>query len=128
MFFFNLASSVGARFVERRARLTLIKMITKLSTFEGKSKFRTWLYKIAANHVINVKRRKVEQMVTSFSQYGKELDEIPDTDLADSNTMPADLKLIVEEAKIGCMTGMLLCLQLGLRNQRVRTALQCHPF
>ncbi|MBI3753389.1 MAG: sigma-70 family RNA polymerase sigma factor, partial [Deltaproteobacteria bacterium] len=31
----------------------LIKVLTKLSTFQGRSNFRTWLYRIAANHVIN---------------------------------------------------------------------------
>ena len=35
----------------------LVKVITKLSTFKGESKFRTWLYRIAANHVLNMKRR-----------------------------------------------------------------------
>src|SRR5258705_6926186 len=38
----------------------LVKAITKLSTFKGECKFRTWLYRIAANHVLNIKRRSVE--------------------------------------------------------------------
>jgi RNA polymerase sigma factor (sigma-70 family) len=33
----------------------LVKVITKLSTFKGESTFRTWLYRIAANHVLNMK-------------------------------------------------------------------------
>ena len=32
----------------------LVKVITKLSTFKGESKVRTWLYRIAANHVLNM--------------------------------------------------------------------------
>src|SRR6266404_3710038 len=36
----------------------LVKVITKLSTFKGESKFRTWLYRIAANHVLNMKRHR----------------------------------------------------------------------
>jgi Sigma-70 region 2 len=32
----------------------LIKVVTKLSTFKGQSKFRTWLYRIAFNHLLNV--------------------------------------------------------------------------
>jgi hypothetical protein len=32
----------------------LIKMLTKLSTFENKSSFRTWLYRISTNHVLNM--------------------------------------------------------------------------
>ena len=38
----------------------LIKVITRLSHFEGKSKFRTWLYRIVINHVINMKARRHE--------------------------------------------------------------------
>src|SRR5712672_4314007 len=44
----------------------LVKVITKLSTFKGDSKFRTWLYRIAANHVLNMKRRSAESKVTAF--------------------------------------------------------------
>ena len=38
----------------------LIKICTKLSTFEGRSSFRTWLYRIALNHVLSMKRRRGE--------------------------------------------------------------------
>src|SRR5215831_16262165 len=41
----------------------LIKLITKLSTFEGRSSFRTWLYRIAVNHILNVKRRSFEDQL-----------------------------------------------------------------
>ena len=48
----------------------LVKIITKLSTFHGKSKFRTWLYRIAANHVLNMKRRGAETQSLTFADYG----------------------------------------------------------
>ncbi len=38
----------------------LIKLITKLSTFKGDSRFRTWLYRIVVNHVLNMKRARGE--------------------------------------------------------------------
>src|SRR5260370_6764445 len=34
----------------------LIKVVTKLSTFRGQSQFRTWLYRIAVNHLLNVRK------------------------------------------------------------------------
>src|SRR5438128_11876021 len=48
----------------------LVKVITKLSTFKGESNFRTWLYRIAANHVLNMKRRNAEARVTTFADFG----------------------------------------------------------
>jgi len=48
----------------------LVKVITKLSMFKGESKFRTWLYRITANHVLNMKRRSAETRVTTFAAYG----------------------------------------------------------
>src|SRR5215475_7491079 len=32
----------------------LIKALTRLSSFEGNSRFRTWLYRIVVNHVLNM--------------------------------------------------------------------------
>src|SRR3954447_21281231 len=48
----------------------LVKVITKLGTYKGDSKFRTWLYRIAANHVLNMRRRRAETQTTTFADYG----------------------------------------------------------
>jgi RNA polymerase sigma factor (sigma-70 family) len=94
----------------------LIKVITKLSTFKGESKFRTWLYRIAANHVLNMKRRRAETQVISFARYGEAIERTPELDLPDPKSVPVEVPLLVEEAKIGCTMGMLLCLD---RRQRL---------
>ena len=94
----------------------LVKVITKLSTFKGESKFRTWLYRIAANHVLNMKRRNAETNVTTFADYGAAIDRTPDLDLPDRKRVPVELPVLVEEAKNGCTMGMLLCLD---RKQRL---------
>ena len=94
----------------------LIKLLTQLSTFEGRSSFRTWLYRIACNHILNMKRGRGEQRPWNFGDYGRGLNGTPDMDLPDPAAIPADVRLLVEEAKIGCTTGMLLCLD---REQRL---------
>jgi RNA polymerase sigma factor (sigma-70 family) len=94
----------------------LIKVFTRLSSFHGDSKFRTWLYRIAANHVLNMKRRGVETRPLTFAMYGTALDNTPDLELPDPKSVPVDVPLLVEEAKIACTTGMLLCLD---RKQRL---------
>ncbi len=94
----------------------LVKVITNLSTFRGESKFRTWLYRIAANCVLNMKRRSAEIKVTTFADYGAAINRTPDLDLPDRKSVPVDLPVLVEEAKNGCTMGMLLCLD---RQQRL---------
>src|SRR6266436_3341279 len=58
----------------------LVKVITKLGTFKGESGFRTWLYRIAANHVLNMNRRGGETKATTFAEYGAAIDRTPDLD------------------------------------------------
>src|SRR3977135_1707847 len=94
----------------------LVKVITKLSTFKGESKFRPWLYRIAANHVLNMKRRSAEARVTTFADYGAAIDRTLDLDLPDPKSVPGALPILVEEAKNTCTMGMLLCLD---RKQRL---------
>jgi RNA polymerase sigma factor (sigma-70 family) len=94
----------------------LIKAITRLSTFQGDSQFRTWLYRITANHVLNMKRRGGEMQPLTFSGYADAINGTPDLDLPDPKSVPVDVPLVVEEAKISCTTGMLLCLD---RKQRL---------
>jgi RNA polymerase sigma factor (sigma-70 family) len=95
---------------------TLIKIITKLSTFRGDSSFRTWAYRIAANHVINMKKKKMELSYSSFTKYGNDILNSPDTELPDPRSVNAEIDMLVEETKIGCMNAMLLCLD---REQRL---------
>src|SRR5688500_3692526 len=61
----------------------LIKALTRLASFEGRSAVRTWLYRIVVNHVLNVKRGRREPEALSFSCYAHGLDRTPDLDLAD---------------------------------------------
>jgi RNA polymerase sigma factor (sigma-70 family) len=94
----------------------LVKTLTRLSSYEERSSFRTWLYRIAVNHLLNTKRGRREPERLTFRCYGHGLDTTPDADVPDEGSAPADVRLLVDEARITCTTGMLLCLD---REQRL---------
>jgi RNA polymerase sigma factor (sigma-70 family) len=87
----------------------LIRVITSLNSFRGESSFKTWLYRIAVNHLLNYKRAPLKRKFT-FAGFGQTLDEALDAELPASSNDLADTRVLVEETKQTCMSGMLLCL------------------
>jgi RNA polymerase sigma factor (sigma-70 family) len=93
----------------------LVKVITKLSTFKGESAFRTWLYRIAANHVLNMKRRWAETRTTTFADYGAAIEGTPDLDLPDPKTVPVEVSMLVEELSRSLCPGVEVTTEQRLR-------------
>lgn len=91
-----------------------VKAITRLSQFEGRSEFRTWLYRIAVNHFLNAKKRPMELLFGNFNDYFQVLDDMPDH----VPTLAEELEWddAFEEVKVSCTAGMLMCLD---REQRI---------
>lgn len=115
---FNLALRMVWRrpVAEDATQEILIKAVTHLGSFEGRSQFRTWLHRIAVNHLLNVRKSEMEEKAMTFTDLGASLDEVRDDDLPDEKTLPVTQALIVEEARLGCLTAMLMCLD---RRQRL---------
>ena len=93
----------------------LIKVITKLSQFNFKSQFRTWLYKIVFNEFLQSKRRKGEKQFTDFEHQGKRLDAIQNTPFLDEKE-EAEYEELAKEVRYRCLSGMIMCLT---REQRL---------
>jgi len=87
----------------------LLKIITHLGTFRGESSFSTWMYRVAANHLLTVRKRRAELRAVSFEEYGKSCDLKSAVDWQESQSETLQ-HLYVEEIRISCLQGLLLCL------------------
>jgi RNA polymerase sigma factor (sigma-70 family) len=86
----------------------LIRLVTRLGTFEGRSKFTTWAYAVAVRSLLRTRKRLYESAVLGAEQYAAALDAgLGD---ADPTLEEAEYRLLSEEVRISCTYGMLLCL------------------
>ncbi len=83
----------------------LLRIVTHLATFRGKSSFLTWAYRVGANHLLAWRKGRVEAQGFTFESFGKDLQE----SLEDKSPRPDEV-LLFQEIRVGCTLGMLLCL------------------
>ncbi|MEX2285153.1 MAG: RNA polymerase sigma factor [Gemmatimonadota bacterium] len=93
----------------------LIRVITRLASFRGESSFRTWVYRVACNALLTLRKQRMEHRAVSFEEFGEDLAQGLSDEALRVETDP-DRSLLLEEVKIGCTTAMLLCLD---RNHRM---------
>ena len=87
----------------------LVRLVTHLGSFRGESAFTTWAYRVASNYLLTTRKRRAEREELTFERFAEQLDE----GLAPDVPGPAaevENQLLVEEVKLGCSQGMLLCL------------------
>jgi RNA polymerase sigma factor (sigma-70 family) len=93
----------------------LIRVITSLGTFRGESSFRTWVYRVACNTLLSLRKKgRMERQAVSFDEFGEDLARGLSDDSVDVEHGP-DKALLLEEVKIGCTLAMLVCLDRGHR-------------
>ncbi len=92
----------------------LVKIVTHLGSFRQESAFTTWVYRIASNHLLTTHKRRVERREMTFEQYEEQIDRGL-SGVALKSPLEAEQSLLVEEIRIRCMQGMLLCLDRNLR-------------
>jgi RNA polymerase sigma factor (sigma-70 family) len=87
----------------------LLKIVTHLGTFRGESSFSTWMYRVAANHLLTMRKRRAELRAVSFEEYEKGCDLRSALNWQELESEPLQ-NLYVEEIRISCLQGLLLCL------------------
>jgi len=85
----------------------LVKVITHLSTFKGESRFDTWVYRIASNHLLTMRKYRAERWGLTFEKTEQSIEEAIHDDGA---FVEADQTIIIEETRLACIHYMLLCL------------------
>jgi RNA polymerase sigma factor (sigma-70 family) len=97
--------------VEDATQDILIRMMAGVRGFRGESKFRTWLYRLATNHILNLKKQwEPSGPRYTFEWFAGDLDATGLADVPDPRTVPVPVETLIAEAKISCMAAMLLCL------------------
>jgi RNA polymerase sigma factor (sigma-70 family) len=91
----------------------LIKIITRLKQYDQtRAAFKTWLYRITVNHIINMKRRGLERASFNFGNYYERMDDIPDRE----PEVTEEIRATVFDTMINCVMATLICLN---RTQRL---------
>jgi len=84
----------------------LIRIVTRLSQFDFRSKLKTWAYRVAVNYILDTKKSAVERLHMTFEQLAEDIIG----GLSEVAPPEAEQSLLVEEVKIGCSLGMVQCL------------------
>jgi RNA polymerase sigma factor (sigma-70 family) len=92
----------------------LVKIITHLGTFRGESRFDTWVYSIASNHLLTTRKCRAEHWRLTFDKCIHAIEEGALEKEANA-FIEAEQNLIVEETKLACVHYLLLCLPRELR-------------
>ncbi|TCO55947.1 RNA polymerase sigma factor [Actinocrispum wychmicini] len=119
---------------EDAAQEILIRVMTRLASFRGEAALVTWAYRIAVNHLVNLRRHRPQEQLT-FDSYRQ--------DLLDGLSAPTytgpDSDLLAEEIRLLCTQALLRCLDrpgratyvlgevLGLSGQEAAWVLEISP-
>jgi RNA polymerase sigma factor (sigma-70 family) len=84
----------------------LVRVVTRLGQFDHRSQLKTWVYRIATNYLLDVKKSCVERQRMNFTSFAEDLQE----GLVADEPLDHERAILTEEVKIGCTLGLLQCL------------------
>jgi len=100
---------------EDAAQEVMVRIVTGLSSFEGRSRFTTWAYTVGVRQLLRHRARPVERSVAGPEPFGAFIDRHAD-DAAWEPASQLEYAELCADVRLSCTYGMLLCLT---RDQRV---------
>jgi RNA polymerase sigma factor (sigma-70 family) len=90
----------------------LVRIVTRLSQFEFRSRLKTWAYRLSVNYILDLKKSPIERLDLTFQRFADNLIEGIEVASAEET----ERSVLIDEVKVGCSLAMLQCLD---RSHRV---------
>jgi RNA polymerase sigma factor (sigma-70 family) len=84
----------------------LVRVVTRLSQFGFRSRLKTWVYRLAVNYILDVKKSPIERLHLNFERFADNLAQGREP----ASASDTEHSLLIEEVKLGCSFAMLQCL------------------
>ncbi len=95
----------------------LIKITTNLAKYDArKGKFRSWLYRLTFNHILDHQKSPLEKRIRAFPQFFESIESVKDEPISVDEGYLEEDHPYTKEVKMKCTSGMLMCLS---REQRL---------
>jgi RNA polymerase sigma factor (sigma-70 family) len=92
----------------------LLRVVAGLGGYRGDSAFRTWVYRVACNVLLTLRKQRMERRSPRLEEFAEDLTRgLSDEPLRVDGDVGEGL--LLEEVKIGCTLAMLTCLDRGHR-------------
>ena len=104
----------NAEDAEDESQEIIIKVITHLSSFREESAFRSWVYRIACNHILNVLKQRNDDHRVTFDFLEERVSAETDH-RSPPGLLGPEKAVLLEEARFDCMQGILACLEKEIR-------------
>ncbi len=107
------------RDAEDAAQDVLVKVVTHLSQFDGRSALMTWVHTVTVRHVLHAKKSRAELTPRTLESFAALLDQGLAFGATQAPGGPED-RAFVQEVRLSCTQGMLLLLS---REERIALVL-----
>lgn len=86
----------------------LLQIVTRLGTFRGEASFLTWAYRVATNHLLNVRRKSADEERRNFRDFARDIDQAVEL-VPQFSAVQVD-EVLRHEIRLSCTHSMLVCL------------------